>query len=109
MITDRGFNSKANREYLAELNHFKGLCPRDPAQLGKRSKNDEAFAAGQRRRAQTEGRIGILQNVFLGGRPRAKGFEHRQTQVTWAVLAHNLWVLARLPWIEDQSEQALAV
>jgi len=108
VITDRGFDSKANREYLAELDHFNGLCPRDPAQLGKRSKNDEAFAAGQRRRAQTEGRIGILQNVFLGGRPRAKGFEHRQMQVTWAVLAHNLWVMARLPWVEDQSEQALA-
>jgi len=24
------------------------------------------------------------------------------------VLAHNLWVMARLPWVEDQSEQALA-
>ncbi len=108
VFTDRGFDSKANREYLAELDHFNGLCPRDPAQLGKRSKNDEAFAAGQRRRAQTEGRIGILQNVFLGGRPRAKGFEHRQMQVTWAVLAHNLWILARLPWLEDQIDQALA-
>lgn len=108
VITDRGFDSKANREYLAELDHFNGLCPRDPAQLGKRCKNDEVFVAAQRRRAQTEGRIGILQNVFLGGRPRAKGFKHRQMQVTWAVLAHNLWVIARLPWAEVHSDQALA-
>jgi len=108
VISDRGFDSKANREYLAELDHFNGLCPRDPAQLGKRCKTDEVFVATQRRRAQTEGRIGILQNVFLGGRPRAKGFEHRQMQVIWAVLAHNLWVIARLPWAEAQSDQALA-
>lgn len=108
VVTDRGFDSKANREYLDELDHFNGLCPRDPVEFAKRCKSDEVFVAAQRRRAQTEGRIGILQNVFLGGRPRAKGFEHRQLQVAWAVLAHNLWVIARLPWVEDQSDQALA-
>jgi len=26
---------------------------------------------------------------------RAKGFEHRELAVGWAVLAHNFWVLAR--------------
>jgi hypothetical protein len=36
----------------------------------------------QRRRAQTEGRIGIVKNVFLGGRMRCKGFEHRDLTVT---------------------------
>ena len=58
------------------------------------------------RRSQTEGRVGILKNVFLGGTPSEKGFENRQLQVSWAALAHNLWVLARLPWASDQ--QALA-
>jgi len=28
---------------------------------------------------------------------RSKGFEHRELNVAWAVLAHNLWVIARLP------------
>lgn len=34
-----------------------------------------------KRRAQTEGRIGILKNVFLQETPRAKGFENRALQV----------------------------
>jgi hypothetical protein len=38
----------------------------------------------------------ILKNVFLGGRMRCKGFAHRALTVTWTVLVHNLWVLARL-------------
>ena len=62
------------------------------------------FKRLQRRRAQTEGRIGILKNVFLGGRMRCKGFEHRELTVTWTVLVHNLWVLARLP--QAQAAQA---
>jgi hypothetical protein len=62
----------------------------------------------QRRRAQTEGRIGILKNVFLGGRIRGKGFAHRELTVTWTVLVHNLWVLARLPRAEVQEAKQLA-
>ncbi len=27
---------------------------------------------------------------------RSKGFTHRALTVTWTVLVHNLWVLARL-------------
>ena len=33
----------------------------------------------------------------LGQPLRSKGFEHRELTVTWTVLVHNLWVLARLP------------
>jgi hypothetical protein len=105
---DRGFDSKSNRRKLEEIGCFNGLCPRDPAALTRRSKNDELFGAIQLRRAQTEGRIGILKNVFLDSCPRAKGFAHRQIQVAWAVLAHNLWVLARQPWIEDKEVLAQA-
>ena len=50
----------------------------------------------QRRRSQTEGRIGILKNDFLGQPLRAKGYASRALGVAWSVLAHNLWVLARL-------------
>ena len=56
-----------------------------------------------RRRAQTEARIGILKNIFLQETPKAKGYEHRAMQVTWAVLAHNLWVVARRGrWKEEE-------
>lgn len=102
VTTDRGFDSKRNRQHLEGLEHFNGLCPRQPDELRRRLAKDEVFAAAQRRRAQTESRIGILKNDFLDGRPRAKGFAHRQLQVAWAILAHNLWVLARQPWAEDQ-------
>jgi hypothetical protein len=92
---DRGFDSYTNRLGLANDGIYNAVCPRSPAGLQQRARSWK-FKRLQRRRAQTEGRIGIVKNVFLGGRPRSKGFEHRQLAVTWTVLAHNLWVLARL-------------
>ena len=55
---------------------------------------DERFAQAQRRRAQTEGRIAIFKNEFLGRPMRAEGFANRATQVSWGVLTHDLWVIA---------------
>ena len=95
VTTDRGFESKANRDLLANKEIVNGMCPRDPAEL-RRRKGDEIFAALQRRRAQTEGRIGIFKNKMLAGLLRAKGYENRARAIAWAVLAHNLWVLARM-------------
>ena len=69
---------------------------------------DEGFADIQRRRAQTEGRIGILKNVFLGPVLRNKGFESREREVAWAVLAHNLWVLARLLRAQEKERRKAA-
>lgn len=57
--------------------------------------SEERFVRLQRRRSQTEGRIGIFKNGFLGRPLRAKGHAHRELAVSWAVLTHNLWVLAR--------------
>ena len=96
LFTDRGFPSRANERLLEEKGIFNGLCPRDPKVLCERLE-DEAFAAGQKRRAQTEARIGILKNVFLEGTPRAKGFVNRQLAVSWGVLTQNLLLLARQP------------
>ena len=105
---DRGCDSEENRTLLEKENVFNGLCPRDPQELTRRMQTDEPFAAALRRRAQTEGRVGILKNVFLEGIPRAKGFENRELQVAWAVLSHNLWVVARLPWVEEKKNLAEA-
>jgi hypothetical protein len=92
---DRGFDSQLNRAGLALEGIYNGICPRDPQQLKQRARSYK-FRRLQRRRAQTEGRLGIVKNVFLGGRLRSKGFAHRDLAVTWTVLVHNLWVLARL-------------
>ena len=92
---DRGFDSQKNRDLLREKGIFNGLCPRQVQEL-RRRKHSGRFQRLQRRRAQTEGRIGILKNNFLGRPLRSKGFKNRELAVAWSVLAHNLWVLARI-------------
>ena len=108
VVGDRGFESEANSRMLDEDDMFNGLCPRNSQKLADRLENDEVFAVGLKRRGQTEGRVGIIKNMFLGGTPRAKVFKNRQLQVAWAVLAHNLWVVARLPWVEEKQAVAEA-
>jgi len=104
---DRGFDSYSNRMGLADEGIYNGVCPRSPQLLQERL-GSWKFKRLQRRRAQTEGRIAIVKNVFLGGRLRGKGFAHRQLTVTWTVLAHNLWVLARMQRSAMAAPQALA-
>jgi len=95
VVTDRGFASASNSRALKEGGTYDALCPRQPAALRQKMK-DPKFARLQRRRAQSEGRIGILKNGFLGRPMRAKGFAHRQLALAWGVLTHNLWMFARL-------------
>jgi hypothetical protein len=93
LVTDRGFDNKANVKWLEQRGTFAGLCPRDPRALREAMK-DEHFAQAQRRRAQTEARVAIFKNEFLGRPMRSEGFKNRALQVTWGVLTHDLWVLA---------------
>ena len=72
------------------------ICPRSVKQL-KQRKRSWKFTGLQRRRSQCEGRIGIVKNNFLGQPLRSKGFTSRELTLSWAVLTHNLWVIARLP------------
>jgi len=95
VVTDRGFATANNSRTLKEGGTFDGLCPRPPAELGRRMKGRK-FARLQRRRAQTEARIGILKQGFLGRPMRAKGFDHREMALAWGVLTHNLWMFARM-------------
>ncbi len=101
---DRGFDSKRNRNRLAKDGVYNAICPRSVIDLRERMKEDE-FVGLQTRRAQTEPRIAIFKNGFLGRPMRSKGFVHRENRVAWAVMTHNLWVIARLPLAEDQSEE----
>ena len=96
IAADRGFDSKSMQELLEKKGLFNAVCPKSPSELAKKVATDEKFVKAIKRRSQTEARIGILKNVHLGEIPRAKGFESRQLQVSWAVLAHNLRVVARM-------------
>ncbi len=102
-VGDRGLDSAENRRFLAGRRIYNGLCPRSPSELRKRM-GEQRFARLQTRRAQTEARVAILQNGFLGRPMRSKGFLNREINVSWAVLAHNLWVMARLMIAQDKQE-----
>jgi hypothetical protein len=100
---DRGFDSASVQQWLAQEGIYNGICPRDPHQLKERLRSWK-FVKLQRRRSQTEGRISIIMHNFLGRPIRSKGFAHRQLAVDWAVLTHDLWVLARLPKREVETK-----
>ena len=93
---DRGFDSKPNRDLLEKGGIYNGICPKAPTELKKRMK-DGKFVELQKRRSQTEARIGIFKNGFLGSPLLSKGHANQEREVAWSVLAHNLWVIARLP------------
>jgi hypothetical protein len=95
VVGDRQFDDPGNRCCLAEARIYNAICPKSPTALQKRLQ-EERFAKLQARRGQTEGRIGIFKNCFLGRPMRSKGFINRELNITWSVLAHNLWVIARL-------------
>ncbi|NJS15295.1 MAG: DUF1587 domain-containing protein [Sphingopyxis sp.] len=86
-----------------------GLCPRNPSELAERLENEPGMREGLKRRAGTEARVSILIRDFMGKPARAKGFEHRELLVGWAVLSHNLWILARLEKaeVEDEIEEKI--
>ena len=100
--TDRGFWSPENANYLREEKIANHLCPRSVPELKKKLEDPE-FCVHQNRRSQTEGRVGIFKNNFLGRPLRSKGFEHRELKVGICVLSHNLWVLGRI--INEQIKQ----
>ena len=102
---DRGCYSKRNDKVLAKKAIYNGLCPRNPLEYAERVQ-EERFQRLQKRRAQTEGRIGIVKNTILNGSLYERKIEGKQLKVGWAVLVHNLWCLARLPVAEEELEKA---
>jgi len=103
VAADRGFDDALNAELLSLQKVYSGICPRSPHRLTRKMR-EQRFADLQRRRAQTEARVGIFKNGFLGKPMRSKGFINRERNVAWAVLAHNLWVIARLPVAKQERE-----
>jgi IS5 family transposase len=104
--TDRGFFSKTNQKFLKEKGIKDYMCPKSVSELQERLQEND-FCEHQKRRAQTEGRIGIIKNSFLGNPSKGKSFNSRNLSTAWSVLSHNLWVLARLPEADvGKKEQA---
>ena len=95
VVTDRGFASASNSRTLQEAGTYDATVS-SPAGGPAATDAGGSFARLQRRRAQTEARIGILKRGFLGRPMRAKGFAHRELALAWGVLTHNLWMLARM-------------
>lgn len=93
--TDRGMDSAKNISALESRGIVNGICPKSVHKLQEKMK-DRDYADGQTRRSSTEARIGIFTNRMLGGLLRTKGFRSRKQSVGWAVLSHNLWVIARI-------------
>ncbi len=93
-VADRGFCARSGKTQLQAQEIYNAVCPRDPAELKRRLK-EPRFAQLQRRRGSTEARVAILKQR-CARRLRCRGFEHRYLAVGWAVLGHNLWVIARM-------------
>ena len=103
---DRGFVSKHADSYLRDNKIKNQIYPRNVSKA-RRKKSQPRFLEASNRRSQTEGRIGIFKNNFLGGKLKSKGYQNQNTQVAWAILAHNLWILARMP-IEFKKDKLIA-
>jgi len=95
VVTDRGFSSAANDAALEKASVTNATLPRNPEAMHT-FLQDPAMRRLQRRRAQTEARIGIFKANFLGDHLPTKNWPAQERFVAWATLAHNLWVLARL-------------
>jgi hypothetical protein len=102
VVGDRNFDSKMSRELLAGRGIGNAIAPRDAGLLRARLREAQ-FQQLQQRRAQTEARIAIFKNAFLGAPLLAKGYENQGRLVAWNVLTHNLWLLAGLPRRESRA------
>ena len=101
---DRGFDAEDVRIYIEDHKITNAVCPRSVSQLREKLE-DENFCVLQKRRAQTEGRVGIFKNAYLGKPLRSKGFQNRKTRIEWCILTHNLWKLARMAAEEKEQQQ----
>ena len=99
---DRGFSSKENNSLLEKENIINAVCPKAPAQLQEKL-NDPIFVSLQTRRSQTEARIAIFKNVFLGRPLRSRITANKRHAINWCVLTHNLWILSRMAIADEHA------
>ena len=104
--SDRGFSSAENTTLLEKNQIIDGLCPKNPLELKEKIANEQGFKEGLKRRAATEARVSIIGRLFIGNPSTSKGFENRSIAFSWSILAHNLWVLARLETRQEEPAEA---
>jgi hypothetical protein len=104
---DRGFDSADNRNDFEHDQIFNGICPRSVEQLKQRLE-DERFCLLQKRRGNTEARMAIFKNAYLGRPLRSKGFTHRHVRIEWCIFAHNLWKLGHMAVLQRAKNQEKA-
>ena len=102
--TDRSFASKSNDKFLHNKNIYNATCPRSPKKLQEKL-TEPTFLSLQTRRSQTEARIGIFKNVFLGKPLRSRITTNKLHAINWCVLTHNLWVLSRMAIADEKSHR----
>ena len=106
MATDRGFDSPEIRELLDTKNIFNAVCPRSIPAYVEKSKVPQ-FRQYQKRRAQTEGRIAIV-NGYSGNPQLQKSFAHREIHLALSILSHNIRKLAKLRLAQQATLPAAA-
>jgi len=106
MCGDRGFGNKENQRILAEQDPARKdhVAAKSVVEFDEQMKDAE-FRESQKRRAQTEGRVGIIKNVFMSGRSLSKGMDSRRQELAWIMLSHNLRVLACKRIAEKQARE----
>lgn len=92
---DRGCQSKSNDNFLARKGIFNALAPKNPLEFAGKMMDPE-FKVRQKRRGQTEERIGIVKDTILDVSLYERDFAGKELKMVWAILPHNLWVLARI-------------
>lgn len=102
---DRGFDAASMKKRLLGGKIYNAICPKDRRELGRRQE-EPRFRRMQKRRAQTEARISILRNGFIGNPGNGRSFRQRSMDTAWAVLTHDLWVVARQPEREQELAKA---
>jgi len=106
MCGDRGFGNTDTQRALAEEEPARKdhVASKSVVEF-KAQMEDCDFRESQQRRAQTEGRVGIIKNVFMSGRSLSKGMDSRRQELSWIMLSHNLRVLACKRIAEKQARE----
>lgn len=94
LAADRGYDSPRSRQLLTKLEIANHIAARSPKEFAAQLEN-ETFRILHRRRSQTEPRIAAVKR-FIGPRMPCRDFEFKKRHTGWAVLTHNLSLLARM-------------
>lgn len=108
VATDRGFWSGKNEKDAYALGVKRVSIPIRGrlSAVRRRIQRSRWFRKAQRWRANGEGRIGTLKNVYGMNRCMYKGDEAMERWIGWCVFGHNLVVVARALQRQEKQQQS---